>query len=529
MGRSEKNKEKSSESQSGLVDAINIKERRTSFKHTQAVFKCHFLGISMHRFVLFLVLLSISILYGCSKVVKIELAMKQDYRGSLQSFYQGSVEKTLTELPDKEKNSFILTLEKAYLSLLLGKPRISDLERFSRLIEQRVRYRVSRELKSFFYLETQEGYYVSEHEVILLHLFLSWGYSLRTEYEKACVEARKASHLLNSRWSEEGGFDDSMLRIFAAGLWTMCGSWEDAKIDFRAAWKLDNSLQWARKLSNLQMPPKHLMIVLGGVGPVVYWKPGMRFNLVRGARNVKFRYKGRKSQLVVYDASGKRLDLLLSPNSAPWYRRHMVRDNEIQDLIKDSQYTEQSLSTAAIAGVNSAAGYATGFIVGSVAITAGIGVAYLGTQINVNEIITAGLGISTGGILYTIDRIKETTKENIRYLKEEMDASESYRFVRFLPEYIWTGWSFDEIFYPLSIQMKNGRDREFVVSGINPLVSGRIKVSLVHFADVYGVNRGRKVGSNQKNQGLSLDELMYLSGSKKKKNKPHSNESEISP
>ena len=48
-------------------------------------------------------------------------------------------------------------------------------------------------LKHFFYLETPEGYYASEHEVIWLHMLLSWGYSMQGKYDKAYVEAKKSA------------------------------------------------------------------------------------------------------------------------------------------------------------------------------------------------------------------------------------------------------------------------------------------------------------------------------------------------
>lgn len=104
-------------------------------------------------------------------------------------------------------------MEKACLSLLAGKPELAGLDRYAKSIDQRICFGVSREIATFFYAETIDGYYASEHEIIWMHLLLSWGYSLEHKFESACVEAREAAHLISSAWSHGGQFDDAMLRI----------------------------------------------------------------------------------------------------------------------------------------------------------------------------------------------------------------------------------------------------------------------------------------------------------------------------
>ena len=263
------------------------------------------------------------------------LLIQSDYSSSMREFYQGSYEEALEHFPAGEQGGFITTMEKAYLSLLNGKPEIDKLIEFSNLLDERIRYRASRELKSFFYMASPEGYYASEHEVIWLHMLLSWGYSQRGEQEKGCVEARRASHLLTAPWSEEGHFDDPTLRVILAGLWSLCGSWEDARVDFRVAWELDRSLAWALELADRTIPPKNLVLILGGVGPDPYWDPHQQINLLRGLRNLGFRPQGRRSKLKWADSN---LQLHLTPGSLPWYERHFIRDNAIQELIEDSHY-----------------------------------------------------------------------------------------------------------------------------------------------------------------------------------------------
>src|SRR5512135_1434852 len=196
---------------------------------------------------------------GCSQN---NLLTKQDYQKSQQDFMRGDAGKALLDFPrGAEDGNFITTMEKGYLSLIQGKPQIKGLQQQAALLENRVRYHVSREARTFFYVQTPEDYYASEHEVIWLHFLLSWGYSLQGKYEDACVEAREAGSLLSLPWSPNGHFDDPALRLILAGLWTMCGSWREAQVDLRAAWMMDNSLGWAKQLADRERPPRHLFML----------------------------------------------------------------------------------------------------------------------------------------------------------------------------------------------------------------------------------------------------------------------------
>jgi hypothetical protein len=156
------------------------------------------------------------------------LLTRQDYRFTRTALEKKEIDTAVNLFPGGENNSFITSMEKAYLKLIQGKPEIDQLIRYAEKIEKRVRFSASREVKTFFYLETPEGYYASEHEIIWLHMLLSWGYSLRGEYEKAYVEAKVSSDLLSNNWSNEGRFDDPLLRVILGGLWTLCGHWDSS-------------------------------------------------------------------------------------------------------------------------------------------------------------------------------------------------------------------------------------------------------------------------------------------------------------
>ncbi len=136
----------------------------------------------------------------------------------------------------------------------------------------------------------------------------------------------------------------------------MLGEWEEAQVDFRVAHKIDKKLIWCKKLSQMKRKPGQLFLILGGTGyePVMHVKNG----------RVKFISASQYSSL--YLKSGrKRIKLHQTPDSHPWYVRHMTRNNLLYDIIK------------------------------------------------------------TGS----------------DYLNLYLGVTDNYRYVRFLPQYAWVGWS----------------------------------------------------------------------------------------
>jgi hypothetical protein len=153
---------------------------------------------------LFFLLTLLLLAAGCSQNT---LLTKQDYQKSQNQFVQGNADDAFLDFPRRaEVGDFITTMENAYLNLIQGKPQVKLLQQQVDALENRVRYHVSREAKTFFYLQTAEDYYASEHEIIWLHFLLSWAYSLQGKYENACVEARVARSLLSLPWSPSGHF-----------------------------------------------------------------------------------------------------------------------------------------------------------------------------------------------------------------------------------------------------------------------------------------------------------------------------------
>ncbi len=378
---------------------------------------------------------------GCSSK---SLLTRDDYEASLHHYYKGSPKKALEKFPNKEKGNFITTLEKAYLNLLSGNPKIEPLKKLAKTIEKRIRYQGSREVQSLFYAETPEGYYASEHEIVWLHILLSWGYSDLGEYEKACVEARKASHLLTAPWSHEGHFDDPMLRIILGGMWTRCGSWEDAVIDFRRASRLAPDKKWLKDLAELEDPPKNLYLIFGGVGPTPTWDPGVETNLMRGFRHVTFSPQGNKSDLSLITARNNKINLFLSPDSSNWYQRHFTRDNAIHELIVDSHYSTKAAGSITLETAKMATAYTVGTVVVVGSITVGAGIIYYSVLYLSGDLagyaIGLGLGVGVKGADSGLGIIARTTEDSLESISDDLDSSKAYRFVRYLPEYVWIGW-----------------------------------------------------------------------------------------
>ena len=410
---------------------------------------------------------------GCSQN---SLLTRQDYQKSQQDFLRGDAESALLDFPRKaEDGTFITTLEQGYLSLIQGKPQIEGLQKQAEALEKRVRYHVSREARNFFYVQTPEDYYASEHEVIWLHFMLSWGYSLQGKYEEACVEARIAGSLLSLPWSPVGHFDDPAMRLFLAGLWTMCGEWQEAQVDLRAAWFLDNSLVWARELAERSQPPSHLFVVLGGPGPEPVWNPELTVNPLRSERQVSFKLRGRKSPLSIADQRGVAIEPHLSPDARNWYERHLARESELHEMILDSAYGKKMAVRGALAGTEIAITSGAGLAVGVGGTALGAAVMYFG---NSADAVKLGLIIAAASIEQGIQISRQGYKQSTSRLKQELDPTPGYRFVRYLPEYLWMGWSDQDITYPVELRTPSAK-----IKIQQPSVVNRTSVSIAHVPD----------------------------------------------
>lgn len=416
-------------------------------------------------------------LSGCSQT---SLLTKHDYEKSQRNFVQGNANDALLDLPrGAEQGTFISAMETAYLNLIQSKPEIKALERQAQILEKRVRYHISREAKTFFYLQTPEDYYASEHEVIWLHMLLSWGYSLKGQYENGCVEARVAGSLLSLPWSPAGHFDDPAMRLFLASLWTMCGEWQEARVDLRSAWMMDNSLAWAKELSNREQAPAQLFVVLGGPGPEVAWSPEFTLNPLRSERKVSFKLRGQKNALTIADRTGLYIPSHISPDARAWYERHVARESELHEVLLDSAYGGKAVINGAIATAKITASSGLGLGIGIGGSVLGAGVLYLGAKGNSGDLAAAGIAIIGASIKKGWEIVQRGYEESTDELSQQLDPSEHYRFVRYLPEYLWMGWSGKDVAYPLTLRTPSAQ----ALVARPAIIDHGVAVSIAHLPD----------------------------------------------
>jgi len=429
---------------------------------------------------------------GCSQT---SLLSKQDYQKSQNQFLQGNADDAYLDFPRQaEVGDFITSMEKAYLNLIQGKPQLKLLQKQVDELENRVRYHVSREAKTFFYLQTPEDYYASEHEIIWMHFLLSWAYSLQGKYEHACVEARVASSLLSLPWSPAGHFDDPTMRLFLASLWTMCGEWHEAQVDLRAAWIMDNRLNWARELADRESAPANLFLILGGPGPEAVWTPEMKINPLRSNRQISFKLRGQQSGLTIIDHDGLILLSKRSPDASRWYERHLERESELHELILDSAFGGKASTSGAIASSKIAAKTGLGLLVGISGTAVGLAITNTGLKSDSEDAVRYGLVTAAASITWGIKFISEGYKASVNEFKIDVDPSIYYRFVRYLPEYLWLGWSDKAISYPLELRTSAGA----IIYVRQPSVIGRTSVTLGFIPDVSTSNNYRyRIGYNE--------------------------------
>lgn len=91
----------------------------------------------------------------------------------------------------------------------------------------------------------------------------------------------------------------------------------------------------------------------------------------------------------------------------------------------------------------------------------GAGIAYLGAEVRSFEIVAFGLILIPVSIVYGYELASKQVQESVDVAVEELDTSEYYRFVRFLPDYAWVGYS-DSLNYPVQVKKKDKMIREIV-------------------------------------------------------------------
>lgn len=399
----------------------------------------------MKKLISIILILSL-IISGCSG-----LNTKDDYKDSTSYLASEDVSATLKSFPGGEGKTFITIMERTYLNLLAGNPDIGLLADYSHIIENQVRYKVSRGVKSFFFIETPDGYYASEHEIIWMHFLLCWGYSLRGDLESARVEVNRSAVFLSNKFTDGGRFDDPFMRIICGLMWTLCGEWDDARVDFRRALQLNPSIKWLNTLIEMEEPPANMALLLGGTGYEPYWTPDAK-GMVRGLREVSFRGTGSRSSISVKGGDYENLNLFITPDSLYWYKRHLTRNSELSDVIDDVKYTEKFGASSSKMAAHSALGIAAGLAIFTLIGGAGLAIVILGAYAESGDLVGTGAIVFLYGGYKGYDVASTEVKEAKETYSKEMNPADTYRYVRFLPEYAWIGWSSKKITPPVSVK-----------------------------------------------------------------------------
>ncbi|MCU0822162.1 MAG: hypothetical protein MUC95_06785 [Spirochaetes bacterium] len=72
---------------------------------------------------------------------------------------------------------------------------------------------------------------------------------------------------------------------------------------------------------------------------------------------------------------------------------------------------------------------------------------------------------------------KKAYTHSVRESKKDLDTSRTYRFVRFLPEYAWVGWSAGKLKEPVTVY-KKGKP---LMSSNDTAVKSRVNIVSVGF------------------------------------------------
>jgi hypothetical protein len=143
-----------------------------------------------------------------------QIIRDRDYALSEKYFQFGDFKTALATFPSKEKNGFITTLEKNWIRLWDDRANAPELLDLSHQLDERKVVKVSEEATAFFMRETEEGYFPSEHEVIVLHLVTAMAYLDHKDFKTSRIEIKKASEIFQENYNEKDAvFDDPVLRL----------------------------------------------------------------------------------------------------------------------------------------------------------------------------------------------------------------------------------------------------------------------------------------------------------------------------
>lgn len=386
--------------------------------------------------------LLMGLLLGCASNSR--LVADQDYDLAARHLKKNEIERALESFPEKEKNGFITTLERAWLGLWNRQFSPVHLGPIIQSIDARKQVSLSREARGFFFSQTEDGYIPGEHEIIVLHLVAAMQFLRLENWEAAKVEARRAAFFLQSVIPESHPkFDDPALRLWLAAIWISLGDWESARVDLRVVNQLAPSPQVEAWL-DLDSPPKNVTFQFDGIGPAVLWRhpdpaPILEVEALGSESRMQWEEKFEKLPQSKVKTSASSMILI---GSAVWYARHRARNDAIRDIILKSNYMTSYYAFSLGSTAQKGLGYGVG---GSIELVGGALESYKadfsGTDsfsqalgmIFVQAIVNVAGAIAREGGKF----IKNTLSADAdRGFRKNIKGLEAYRFVRFLPNWM---------------------------------------------------------------------------------------------
>ncbi|MDG0817038.1 hypothetical protein [Bdellovibrio svalbardensis] len=350
-----------------------------------------------------------------------------DYKYSVAAMRMGEPAAALKDFPKLEKGGFITTVERSWISLWDGSKDQSGLLDQVKSLENRKYISVSREAQYFFFSETEEGYIPGEHEIICLHLISAMYFMQNQQWEEAKVEARLAGYFLQTFFKpDQPHFDDPALRVWLAGIWSALGEWPEAQVDLRKAYELSHDKNILPFLE-VQRPPSDLSIGFYGVSPDLQWTEGNAFPK--------------------FDNSTAAPLLPIHFSSAPWYERHQLRNSTIRDVVMKSNYMAQYYGTKLNKGAEKTIGYTAGGSIMTAGLFVGTAIAGGGTYLLASS-GASGIGDALGLVWaagffvgksmwdYGKSLSSDMSRSADESEKQSFENMKTYRFVRFLPNWI---------------------------------------------------------------------------------------------
>jgi hypothetical protein len=392
---------------------------------------------------------------GCAS--KMKLNKQEDYFRATNSLLSDKPLLALSELPQTEDSGFIYLSEKSWLSLVSGEPLPSkQLKQMGDNLPTKETVVVSDEISHYFYQQTPEGYFPAEHEVIFFHIVNAMVFLRGENFEAAGVEARKAAFFLQDDYVQHaGGFDSAHLRVWLAATWTALGEWDKAQVDLRNAAKLSEDFEWAAELAKRQRPPKNLSVVLQGTGAEPKHDPSGLDEHLTGKGSVHFREEPLGQ--VQFQTAGSTTLAADQPTTLAHYKRHLDRNDQIRDVLAQSDYMMTSSlvytggAVAKVGGLAAAGAIiTTGLIIGGSLI---VGSLYLASEVDdpeaAGEIIGLGIGVGVAaisGMWGAGTEVTSTVNSSVdRSTKKTLDIARTYRFVRYIPSKVHLHWGDEPI------------------------------------------------------------------------------------